>query len=275
MSPSRTGLELPRLGLGTWRMGEDAARRRDEVAALELGLDLGITLIDTAEMYGGGGAEEVVAEAIRGRREDVTLVSKVLPENASRRGTIRAAERSLDRLGTDRIDLYLLHWPGSHPLEETYAAFEELAEQGKIRHYGVSNFDVDDLERSEALPRGRNVAVNQVLYNLTRRGVEAGVLPWCRRREVLVMAYSPLEQGRLPRSETLDAVAGCRECSVAQVALAWVLAQPGLTVIPKAVRREHVRENAAARDVRLSERDLAELDRAFPAPRRRGPLEVL
>lgn len=275
MSPSRTGLELPRLGLGTWRMGEDAARRKDEVAALELGLDLGITLIDTAEMYGGGGAEEVVAEAIRGRREDVILVSKVLPENASRRGTIRAAERSLERLRTDRIDLYLLHWPGSRPLEETYAAFEELAEQGKIRHYGVSNFDVDDLERSEALPGGRNVAVNQVLYNPTRRGVEAGVLPWCRRREVLVMAYSPLEQGRLPRSETLDAVAGRRECSVAQVTLAWVLRQPGLTVIPKAVRKEHVRENAAARDVRLSERDLAELDRAFPAPRRRGPLEVL
>jgi len=256
-------------------MGEDVASRKDEVAALELGLDLGITLIDTAEMYGSGGAEEVVAEEIGGRREDVTLVSKVLPENASRRGTIRAAERSLDRLGTDRIDLYLLHWPGSHPLEETYAAFEELVEQGKIRHYGVSNFDVGDLERSEALPRGRNVAVNQVLYNLTRRGVETGVLPWCRRREVLVMAYSPLEQGRLPRSETLDAVARRRQCSVAQVALAWVLAQPGLTVIPKAVRGEHVRENAAARDVRLSARDLAELDRAFPAPRRRGPLEVL
>jgi diketogulonate reductase-like aldo/keto reductase len=232
-------------------------------------------LIDTAEMYGDGGAEEVVAEAIRGRREDVTLVSKVLPENASRQGTITAAERSLKRLGTDRIDLYLLHWPGSHPLGETYAAFEELAEQGKIRHYGVSNFDVDDLERSEALPCGRNVAVNQVLYNLMRRGIETGVLPWCRRRGVLVMAYSPLEQGRLPRNETLHAVARRRACSVAQVALAWALARPGVIVIPKAVKRAHVREAAAARDVRLTERDLAELGRAFPAPRDRGPLEVL
>lgn len=275
MGRSRSGLELPHLGLGTWRMGEDTARRKEEVAALELGLELGVTLIDTAEMYGAGGAEEVVAEAIRGRREDATLVSKVLPENASRRGTISAAERSLQRLGTDRIDLYLLHWPGSHPLEETFAAFEQLVEQGKIRHYGVSNFDVDDLERSEALPNGRNVAVNQVLYNLTRRGIETGVLPWCRRREVLVMAYSPLEQGRLPQTETLHAVARRRECSIAQVALAWALDRPGLTVIPKAARKEHVRENAAARDVRLTEQDLAELDRAFPAPRERGPLEVL
>jgi diketogulonate reductase-like aldo/keto reductase len=256
-------------------MGEVAARRKDEVAALELGLDLGITLIDTAEMYAAGAAEEVVAEAIRGRREEVTIVSKVLPENASRRGTISAAERSLQRLGTDRIDLYLLHWPGSHPLAETYAAFERLVEQGKIRHYGVSNFDVDDLEQSEAVPGGRNVAVNQVLYNLTRRGIESGVLPWCRRREVLVMAYSPLEQGRLPRNETLRAVARRRACSIAQAALAWVLVRPGLTVIPKAARKEHVRENAAACDVRLTERDLAELDQAFPAPRGRGPLEIL
>jgi len=271
----RSGLELPRLGLGTWRMGERPDRRADEVSALKLGLDLGVRLIDTAEMYGDGGAEEVVAPAIRGRRDDVVLVSKVLPHNASREGTLRAAERSLSRLGTDRLDLYLLHWPGSHPLEETYAAFEELVEQGKILHYGVSNFDVVEMERSEGLPAGAGVGVNQILYNLTRRGVEHGLLPWCRERRVTVMAYSPLEQGRIPSRPALAEAASSHGVSEAQVALAWVLAQPGVVTIPKASRPEHVREIVAASDIRLDEQQLAGLDRDFPRPSGPVSLEVL
>jgi diketogulonate reductase-like aldo/keto reductase len=268
-------MELPHLGLGTWGMGERRARRADEAAALALGLDLGVRLIDTAEMYGDGGAEQVVAEAIRGRRDDVLVVSKVLPHNASREGTVRAAERSLKRLGTDRIDLYLLHWPGRHPLEDTFEAFDRLVDQGKIVHYGVSNFDVDDLERCAALPAGAGVAANQILYNLTRRGVEHRLLPWCRRHDTVVMAYSPLEQGRLPGNETLRSVARRHGCSTAQVALAWVLAQPGVMAIPKAARPLHVRENVAASDIRLSDEDLAQLDRAFPRPDGHGSLEIL
>lgn len=271
----RSGPELPALGLGTWQMGESARRRDAEVRALRLGLELGVTLIDTAEMYASGGAERVVARAIEGRRDEVLLVSKVLPQNASRTGTLRAAERSLKRLETDRIDLYLLHWEGSHGLDETYEAFERLVEQGKIRSYGVSNFDTDAMESSERLPAGRKVAANQVIYNLARRGIEYSLLRWCRERDVAVMAYSPLEQGRIPASRAVEAVARRHGCSPYQAALAWTLREPGVVAIPKASRLEHVRENVAAREIRLGAEDLAELDRDFPPPRRETPLEML
>jgi diketogulonate reductase-like aldo/keto reductase len=271
----RSGLALPRLGLGTWRMGEDPARRRDEVAALRLGLDLGVRLIDTAEMYADGEAERIVAEAVRDRRDDVVLVSKVLPQNASRRGTVSAAEHSLARLGTDRIDLYLLHWSGDHPLEETYAAFLQLVDEGKILHYGVSNLDVEELECSEALPGGAAVAANQVLYNLLRRGVEHRLLPWCRHRRVTVMAYSPLEQGRLPGREALRSIARDHGCTEAQVALAWVLAQPGVMTIPKAGRPEHVREAVGALAIGLTGEDLVRLDHDYPRPAAHVSLEFL
>ncbi|HET6436500.1 MAG TPA: aldo/keto reductase [Anaeromyxobacter sp.] len=269
------GLALPVLGLGTWRMGEDPRRRRAEVAALRRGLELGFTLIDTAELYGDGGAEEVVAEATAGRREEVFLVSKVLPENSSRKGTVAACERSLKRLGTDRIDLYLLHWRGQVPLEETVAAFEELVRAGKIRRWGVSNLDRSDLEELLALPGGERVQVDQVLYNPSRRGIEHDLLPLCRARGIVVMAYSPIEQGRLARHPTLRAVAARHAATAAQVALAWVLRAPNVCTIPKATTAAHVDENRAALDLRLSPLDLAEIDHAFPAPDGPRPLEML
>jgi len=270
----RNGIALPVLGQGTWMMGESPARHESEVDALRLGLDLGLTLIDTAEMYGDGGAEEVVAEAIEGHRDEVFLVSKVLPHNASREGTLRAAERSLKRLRTDRIDLYLLHWPGSYPLEDTFAAFEQPVEQGKVCHYGVSNFDVADMERSEALPAGAAVTTNQVLYNLERRGIERRLLPWCAERGILLMAYSPLEHARLVRTRALKAVAARHDCTPYQAALAWTIRHPGVVTIPKAGHPLHVHENVAALAVRLTERDLADLDQAFPPPDGDVPLET-
>jgi diketogulonate reductase-like aldo/keto reductase len=269
------GEVVPVLGQGTWYMGEDARRRKDEVAALRLGLDLGMTLIDTAEMYGDGGAERVVGEAIQGRRDEVFLVSKVLPSNASRRGTIAACERSLERLGIERIDLYLLHWRGGPPLEETLAGFAALLEAGKIRYWGVSNFDVDDMEELVALPGSDAVQTDQVLYNLVRRGIELDLLPWCRQRGIPVMAYSPIEQGRLLGHAALKAVALRHRATPAQIALAWVLSHNGVIAIPKASNPAHVRENRAAHDLRLTTEDLAELDRAFPPPRRKQPLEML
>ena len=272
---SRAGFAMPVVGQGTWRMGERAQQRRREIAALRLGIDLGMTLIDTAEMYADGGAEEVVAEAITGRREEVFLVSKVLPSNASHAGTLRAAEHSLRRLRTDHIDLYLLHWPGPHPLAETYRAFRELQEQGKIRHYGVSNFDLDEMRRSEALAAGGGVAANQVLYNLERRGIERGLLPWCRQRAVTVMAYSPLQQARLGRSRSLSRLARRREVSPWALAVAWAIRQPGVVTIPKASAPEHVRENAAAAALRLGDDELAELDRDFAPSPNDEPLEML
>jgi diketogulonate reductase-like aldo/keto reductase len=271
---SRQGFEIPIMGQGTWRMGEDPARRADEVAALELGIDLGMTLIDTAEMYAGGGAEEVTGEAIAGRRDEIFLVSKVLPENASRQGTIAAAEASLKRLGTDRIDLYLLHWPGRFPLEETYEAFERLVEPGQIGDYGVSNFDIDEMESSEMLPGGKRVAANQVLYNLHRRGIERRLLPWCLERDIVVMAYSPLEQARVSRAG-LDDIAARHDCTPYQVALAWTVREPGVVAIPKSSRVENVRENAGAAEMRLTEEDLAQIDLIFPVPARDVPLETL
>lgn len=263
------------LGQGTWKMGEDSRRRAGEVDALKLGLDLGITLIDTAEMYASGGAEEVVAEAIAGRRDETFLVSKVLPSNASRAGVQRACENSLKRLRTDRIDLYLLHWPGNVPLAETVEAFEALKKAGKIRHWGVSNFDTEEMEDLAGLPDGGNVQTNQVLYNLVRRGLEFDLAPWSRKRGIPLMAYSPVEQGALARNARLDAVAARHNATAAQIALAWVMHQEGVVAIPKASSQEHVRQNFAALDIKLAGEDLADLNRAFPPPTRKRGLEMI
>jgi diketogulonate reductase-like aldo/keto reductase len=269
------GEKVPVLGLGTWGMGEAGTRGADVVAALRLGLDLGMTLIDSAEMYGEGGAEEVVGKAIAGRRDAVFLVSKLYPHNASRQGAVAACERSLKRLSTDHLDLYLLHWRGSVPLAETLETFGTLQRQGKIRHYGVSNFDLPDMEELWRLAGGDATATNQVLHNLSRRGIEWALLPWLRRRRVPVMAYSPIEQGRLLTKRALVAIAKRRGVSPAQIALAWLLHQPGLIAIPKAGRAEHVRENRAALDLALSPADLAELETAFPPPKGPTTLEML
>ena len=264
---------VPALGQGTWRMAENRRRRHDEIAALRLGLDLGLTLIDTAEMYASGGAEELVGEAIDGRRDDVFLVSKVYPHNATREGAIKACEQSLRRLRTDRLDLYLLHWRGSVPLDRTFAAFEQLKNDGKIRHYGVSNFDVADLEEAVRFTPPPAIATNQILYNLMRRGPEVDLLPWCSARGIPVMAYSPVEQGRLlPKLATL---ANRRGTTPAQIALAWLLQRPGVITIPKAATPAHVRDNHGALSVHLTVDDLQELDRLFPAPRQKTPLEML
>jgi diketogulonate reductase-like aldo/keto reductase len=271
----RGGIRIPVIGQGTWEMGERKADRQAEVAALRLGLDLGMTLIDTAEMYGNGGAEEVVAEAIAGRRDEVFLVTKVLPENASAKGTLAACDRSLARLKTDRIDLYLLHWEGSHPLAATLDAFEKLKADGKIRAFGVSNFDRALMQKAWALAGGPGIAANQVLYNLSRRGIEAKLLDECVKREVLVMAYSPLEQGRLDLRGTIVGVARGHGATPAQVALAWTIRREGVVAIPKAVKAAHVRQNAAAADLLLTREDLALLDAAFPPPEREVPLEML
>jgi len=268
------GESVPTYGQGTWHMGESRGRIAEEAAALKLGIDLGITLIDTAEMYGNGIAEEIVAEAAHGRRDDLFIVSKVLPYNASRNGTIEACERSLKRLKPDRIDLYLLHWRGSHPFAETLAAFERLQRDGKIRHHGVSNFDRGDMEEW-IRAGGKAVASNQILYNLTRRGPEFEVIPWCRERGVSIMAYSPIEQGRMLGHKGLGEVAMRRSATPTQVALAWLLRQEGMVVIPKASRQEHVRENLGALDLELTDQDIADLDRAFPPPKGRSSLGML
>jgi diketogulonate reductase-like aldo/keto reductase len=269
------GETIPVLGMGTWGMGEAEAEAREEVAALELGLDLGIGLIDTAEMYGDGAAERIVGKAVAGRRDKVFIVSKVLPENATRRGTIAACEKSLERLDTDRIDLYLLHWRGQVPLAETLEAFAALKRSGKIRHCGVSNFDVADMEEWWSLAGGNATATNQVLYNLSRRGIEWALLPWCREHRLAIMAYSPIEQGRILRKPALRRLAEKRGVAPAQIALAWVLQQDGMIAIPKASRAEHVRENAAALGIALGPEELAALDDAFPPPSAPQPLEML
>ena len=270
-----SGEKVPALGQGTWELGEYPARRKDEIAALRLGLDLGMTLIDTAEMYGNGATEELVGEAIGDRRDEVFLVSKVLPHNASPKGTVAACEASLRRLRTDRIDLYLLHWPGAIPLQQTLKGFDSLARSGKIRYWGVSNFDVGDLEESASLPGGNSVATNQVLYNLTRRGIEWDLLPWCDQHQVPVMAYSPIEQGRLLSHPVLHQIAKRHEATAAQIALAWVLQRKDIIAIPRTGRPAHVQENRAALDIRLTELDVAELDRAFPPPAEKEPLGML
>ena len=270
-----SGESIPVLGLGTWRMAERGRRRRDEVAALRLGLDLGMTLVDTAELYGDGATEELVGEAIEGRRDGVFVVSKVHPRNAGRSATVRACEASLRRLRIDHLDLYLLHWRGRTPLEETVDAFTGLVDDGKIRHWGVSNFDVSDMEEVVDLPAGGAVATDQVVYSLARRGIEADLLPWCRDRGIPVMAYSPVDQGRLLRHRTLRAVADRHDATPAQVAIAWVLRHDGVFTIPKAGTPEHVRENRAALDLQLTDDDLAALDEAFPPPAQQQPLDVL
>ena len=266
---------MPRLGMGTWHMGERAGSRAAEVAALRMGLDLGMTLIDTAEMYGEGGAESVVGEAIRGRRDGVFVVSKFYPHHASRMKLVAACDASLRQLGIDTLDLYLLHWRGPVPLAETVATLEELVLQGKIRRWGVSNFDVADMEELVAVPDGERVAANQVLYNLGRRGPEFGLLPWCAERGIAVMAYSPLDEGRLVRHPALDAVAKRLGASTAQVALAWLLRDRRIVTIPKAATPAHVAANRETADLVLDPAALETLERAFPAPRRKRPLEMI
>jgi len=267
------GVEVPALGQGTWHMGERGSDRRAEAAALRLGLDLGMGLIDTAEMYAEGGAEEVVAEAIAGRRDEVFLVSKVYPHNAGGRKLEAACERSLGRLKVDCIDLYLLHWRGSVPLSDTVQAMRRMQQAGKIRLWGVSNLDVADLEElGAALP---DCAADQVLYNLSARGTEYDLLPFCRRQGMAVMAYTPVGQGSLLRQRAVQAVAARHGASPAQVAIAWTLREGGVISIPKAATAEHVRDNAKAATLALTPQDLAELDAAFPPPRAKRPLEML
>jgi len=267
------GETVPALGQGTWHMGENRRRAAEEAAAIRLGIELGMTLIDTAEMYGQGGAEEVVAEAANGLRDKLFIVSKVYPHNASRSGVAAACERSLKRLGTDHIDLYLLHWRGSIPLAETLAGFRQLQKDGKIRHYGVSNFDRRDLEEWAALDGGDTIAANQILYNLARRGPEWEVIPWCREHSAAIMAYTPLDQGgNMLRHHALIEIARRHRATQAQIALAWLLRSDGTIVIPKASRAEHVRDNCGALDIQLSEDDLAAIDRAFPPPKERTRL---
>lgn len=269
------GVSVPALGLGTWQMGEVKARAGEEIDSLRLGLDLGMTLIDTAEMYGEGGAERVVGAALEDRRDETFLVSKVYPWNASRSGTIAACENSLRRLKTDRLDLYLLHWRGEHPLADTVAAFEELKAAGKIGAWGVSNFDVADMEELFALPNGANCAANQVLYNLGQRGIEYDLLPWCRTRGVAVMAYSPIEQGRLAHHPELIHIAKAYQATPAQVALAFLLRREGVIAIPKSANLRRVRENRDAVDLHVTEDDSAALDAVFPAPEHKMPLAMI
>jgi diketogulonate reductase-like aldo/keto reductase len=269
-----SGERIPALGMGTWHMGEDPLLRESEVTALRLGLDLGLTLVDTAEMYGDGLTEELVGEALAGRRDEVFLVSKVVPHHATRRGTVAACLDSLARLRTDHLDLYLLHWRGRVPLSETLAGFADLRETGRIRHWGVSNFDVEDMVELVSLPGGSAVQVDQVLYNLMRRGPEYDLLPWCDRAGVPVMAYSPVEQGLLLGHPAVRGVAERHGVSTAQVALAWVLRLDIVNAIPKAGTPKHVYEDRAAADLRLTPADLRELDLAFPPPDHKVPLEV-
>jgi diketogulonate reductase-like aldo/keto reductase len=269
------GAAVPVLGQGTWYLGDDPRTRSAEIAALQAGIDLGMSLIDTAEMYGDGASERLVGAALEGRRDRVFLVDKVLPHHADRRGVVAACERSLKRLGTDRIDLYLLHWRGGIPLQETLAGFEALRDAGKIRHWGVSNFDDSDMQELQRIPGGPDAATNQVLYNLTRRGIEFDLLPQCRKKKKPLMAYSPVEQGRLLRHPALASVASRLGATPAQVALAWVLRHDGMIAIPKAASVAHVRENHGALDLVLNEPDLRELDRAFPPPNSKQPLEMI
>ena len=270
-----TGATVSALGQGTWNMGESRAQRAEELATLRLGLDLGLTLIDTAEMYGDGRAEQLVGEAVAGRRDEAFIVSKVYPHNATRNGTIAACERSLKRLNTERIDLYLLHWRGEVALEETIEAFTTLKRAGKIRHFGVSNFDTADMQDWWGIEAGRAVATNQVLYNLGRRGAEWDLLPWMRSHRIPLMAYSPIEQARLLRNPRLEGFARERALTPTQAALAWLLARDDVIAIPKTSHRDRLRENAAALDHRLSTAQLQELDRLFAPPAGPSALAML
>jgi len=271
-----SGEAVPVLGQGTWQLGERPERRRQEIEALRLGIDLGMTLIDTAEMYGDGAAEELVAEAITGRRDEVFIVTKVLPGNAiNRRKIVAACEGSLKRLRTDRIDLYLLHWRSNEDLPAVVETFGELSKAGKIRHWGISNFDVDDLEELAELPGGANAASDQVLYNVTRRGIEFDLLPRARSSGINVMAYTPIEPSRTLQDATLRKVADRHQATPTQIALAWVIRHDGVIAIPRTGSPAHTRENAGASGIRLSPDDLAELDRTFPPPKKKRSLEMI
>ena len=269
-----SGNEMPVFGIGTWRMGENGRKRAQELDAVKHALELGYPMIDTAEMYGDGGAEEIVGEALAGVRQRPFIVSKVYPHNATRSGTIAACERSLKRMRLERIDLYLLHWRGGVRLSETFEAFHRLREAGKIADFGVSNFDAGDMQEAAGLDKGLT-GTNQVLYCLSRRGPEYDLLPWMRKRSIPLMAYSPLDQGRLLGNATLKKLAGDLRCTPAQLALAWVLAQPGVVTIPKSMTRERVKENLSAVDIKPSTEVLAELDRAFPPPKAKQALQML
>ena len=269
------GERVPALGQGTWNIGDSRTTRAAEIATLQRGIDLGLTLIDTAEMYGDGRSEQLVAEAISGRRDEVFIVSKVLPNHASRRGTVAACERSLKNLNTDRIDLYLLHWRGSVPFAETLEALMALQSAGKIRHYGVSNLDLAEMKEWWRAAGGEATATNQLLYNLSRRGIEWDLLPWLRERRAPVMAYSPLEQARLFKNAKFAALAKVSGITPAQLALAWLLAQDDVMVIPKCSSVARVEENTAARDIQLTAAQMAELDKIFPPPSRAQALEML
>lgn len=269
------GERVPALGMGTWNIGDHRATRAEEIATLQMGLDMGLRLVDTAEMYGEGLSESLIGEALAGRRDDAFLVSKVYPHNASRKGAVAACERSLRRLGTDHLDLYLLHWRGDVPLEDTIEAFLALQAAGKIRHFGVSNLDLSDMEEFWDTPGGDAVAVNQLLYNLSRRGIEFDLLPWLRERNVPVMAYSPIEQARLLHNAGLKRFAGQHGMTPAQAALAWLLASDDIIAIPKTGHRDRLRENIGALDITLTPEQLAELDKLFPPPRHAQPLAML
>ncbi|MEZ0170132.1 aldo/keto reductase [Microvirga sp. TS319] len=270
-----SGETIPALGQGTWQMAEMAGHRAQEIEALRLGVELGMSLIDTAEMYGEGASETLIAEALGPERDRLFLVSKVYPHHASRTGVIEACERSLRRLKTDRLDLYLLHWRGGVPLEETVSGFEELRRAGKIRHWGVSNFDTDDMEELFDAEGGTNCATNQVLYNVTRRGPEYDLIPWMEKHRMPLMAYSPIEQGRLPKAGLLQEIGRRYDASSYQIALAWLLRKPDIVAIPKASSPAHVRDNRRALDIRLSRDELEAIDAEFPPPRRKRPLEMI
>ena len=270
-----SGENIPSMGLGTWHMGERIGDPKTERNALLHGLDLGANLIDTAEMYARGGAERVVGDAIKGRRDDVFIVSKVLPHNASFNGTIRACENSLRRMEIENIDIYLLHWPGSHPLEGTIAAFEQLKLDGKIRHWGVSNFDTNDMKELYKLPAGKNCQINQVLYNLSRRGIEWDLLPWCQSMGLPIMAYSPLEQGRLLDDQRLEDISKEAEMSVAELSIAWTMRSQDVVSIPKASSLKHVEQNINASNISLPNSVLRALDEAFEPPMGKKGLDVL
>ena len=274
------GVVLPAIGQGTWYMGENPGHRRAEVSALRAGVDLGLTLIDTAEMYADGGAEEVVGEALNGLRERVFLVSKVYPWNAGGQKAIAACEASLRRLKTDYLDLYLLHWSGNFTFAETVEAMETLIAQGKIRRWGVSNLDVDEMQALWQVPGGRQCATNQVLYHLASRGIEYDLLPWCQQHQLPVMAYSPLAQAGRLRSGLLNhpvvnEIAHAHSASAAQILLAWVISHQGVMAIPKAASVEHVQQNAAALSITLSAQELTALDKAYPAPKGKTALDMV
>lgn len=269
------GATVPGLGQGTWMMGERTSEAPREIDSLKRGIELGMTLIDTAEMYAEGGAERVVARAIEGQRDKIFLVSKVYPWNASRRGMIDACRRSLERLQTDRIDLYLLHWRGEHPLAETVEAFERLKSDGLIGAWGVSNFDTSDMEELVSVPGGNNVAANQVLYNLNRRGPEFDLVPWCRQRNIPVMAYSPVDQGSLTSNAELIHLAKAYQATAAQIALAFLIRQGNVIAIPKTSSVRRVEENRATIDLAITDEDWLTLDRMFPPPKRKMPLEMI